>query len=73
MLGKIMGPIRRQGVDELLGAIPEISWSWIQEMDSQLRAQGALENMIDEWRAGVKAEVEQKTWWGVEDWEELEG
>lgn len=32
-----------------------------------------MKDMIDEWRAGVMAEEEQRTWWGVNDWQELEG
>jgi len=61
MLEKITGPLRRQGVDELLGAIPEVPWSWIQETDSQLKAQGASKDILEERRAGVKTEVERRT------------
>jgi len=63
MLGKITGPLQRQEVDELLGAIPEVPWSWIQETDSQLKAQGASKNILEERRAGVKTEVERRTQW----------
>jgi len=63
MLGKITGPLRRQGVDELLGAIPEVPWSWIQETDSQLKAQRASKDILEERRAGVKTEVERRTQW----------
>jgi len=61
MLEKITGPLRRQGVDELLGAIPEVPWSWIQKTDSQLKAQGASKDILEERRAGVKTEVERRT------------
>lgn len=74
MLGTITGPIREQGVEELLGTIPELPWSWIEETDSQLRAQGASEGMVEERRAGVKAEKERRTlWMDIDDLEELEG
>ena len=74
MLGTIMGPIRKQGVEELFGAILEVPWTWIEETDLQLRAQGAMEWMIEEWRAGVKMEVEwRNVWTDIDDLEELEG
>jgi len=58
----------------LFRAIPEVPWTWIEETDSQLRAQGATEWMIEEQRAGVKAEVERRNvWTDIDDLEELEG
>jgi len=59
-------------VNELLEAIPKVPWSWIQETDSQLKAQGASKDILEERKAGVKTEVKRRTWW-VDDWEELEG
>lgn len=66
-----MGSIRKQGLKELLGTIPELLWTWVEETDSQLRAQGASEALIDEWRAGAKAE--RDGWLNIDDLEELEG
>ncbi len=59
-------------MNELLEAIPKVPWSWIQETDSQLKAQGASKDILEERKAGVKTEVKRRTWW-VDDWEELEG
>ncbi len=42
---KITGPIRQEGLQQLLGAIPDIPWDWIEETDSQLRAGGPTESL----------------------------
>ncbi len=37
-LGRVTGPIRKAGVEELLGAIPELPRAWVETTDTQLRA-----------------------------------
>lgn len=46
-LSKVTGPIRQEGIQQLLDTIPDIPWDWIEEMDSQLRAEGATELMLE--------------------------
>lgn len=49
-LSKVTGPIRREGIQELLNSIPDIPWEWIEQTDSQLRDEGATEAMLEERR-----------------------
>ncbi len=62
----ITGPIRKAGVGELLGRIPDIPWEWVKETDSQLRAGGLCEEMKEERRKALDDDDDI-------DWEELEG
>ncbi len=62
-MGKVTGPIQKAEVEELLGAIPDIPWQWVEATDSQLRADGATESQLKERREAIKDEA----------WEELEG
>lgn len=51
-LSKVTGPIRQEGIQELLSSIPDIPWEWIEQTDSQLRDKGATEAMLEERRRG---------------------
>ena len=60
-LSKVTGPIRKMGVAELLGSLPELPLKWIEATDSQLRAEGATESQVEERRremAGVDYDSE---------------
>lgn len=61
---KVTGPIRQEGIQELLSSIPDIQWYWIEQTDSQLRVEGATEAMLEERRREQGA---------VDDGSELEG
>ena len=70
-LGKVTGPIRKMGVTEVLGNLPELPLKWIEATDSQLRAEGATESQVEE-RRRENAEA-MPGGWGLDDDSELEG
>ena len=55
-LGKVTVPIRQEGIQWLLDTIPNISWEWIEETDSQLGAEGSTELMLEERRRAQELE-----------------
>lgn len=78
MLSKVTGPVRREGIASLLGKLPELPVSWVEDTDSQLARQGMSTLSIAELRAEQKKEKEEgKTRWNkvedYDDWEEMEG
>lgn len=44
----VTGPIRQEGIQQLLDTISNIPWDRIEETDSQARAEGATEHMLEE-------------------------
>lgn len=46
-MGKARGLIRKAGMQELLGQLPGILWAWVEATDSQLRANGASESVLE--------------------------
>lgn len=55
-LAKVADPVRKKGVEELLGVIPSVPYTWIQKTDSQLREQGANTQDLMDVQAGIQAE-----------------
>ena len=45
-VGEGDGSIRKQGLEEALGELPDIPWKWIEQTESQLRADGATESQL---------------------------
>jgi len=56
------------GVEKLLGEILELSQAWVEATDTQLRADGVLESMLEEWRKKPGLSGGDDI-----DWEELKG
>ena len=71
-LGKVTGPIRKMGITEALGSLPEIPWAWVEATDSQLRAEGATESQLEE-RRQERQTGRMPGGWGLDEDSELEG
>ena len=66
-LGKVTGPIRKAGLQEALGELLDIPWQWVEETESQLRAEGASDSLLEDRRRALvssddDSELEE---WGV--------
>ena len=52
---RVTGPIREEGIQELLSSIPDIQWYWIEKTDSELRVEVRQ-------RLCLKNDGEKKQW-----------